>query len=97
MQDQTPAHLKIIKSGVVRVYDITSDGEERTISFDVKNEVFPIGWAFQEIDRAQYFYEALTDVETYNFKREEFLRYLKFHPKMAGEFYANTAVRFVTL
>lgn len=97
LQDQKPEHLQIIKTGVVRVYNITPEGEERTISFDVAGEMFPFGWVFGAIETTEYFYQAWTEVETYLLKRDEFLRYLKFHPKIAYEFYANTANRFTAL
>lgn len=94
LQDQEPSRANIIKSGVVRVYNITPEGDERTISFDTEDEIFPFAWVFGEIKKTQYFYQAWTDVEVYALRREDFLRYLKYHPKMVYELYANVAARF---
>lgn len=97
MQDEEPKNLYIIKSGVVRTYDIDSNGEEKTISFDNVKEIFPIGWAFEQIEKTQYFYRAFTDCEVYIVPREEFLKFLKLNPRMGYELYADVAGRFVNL
>ena len=97
LQNEDPGTVRIIKSGVVRVYDITAEGEERTVSFDVETEIIPIGWVLGKLEKAQYFYQALTDVEVYTLKRQDFLHYIKFHPKIAYEFYANLANRHMAL
>lgn len=94
LEGESPEHLHIIASGYVRVYNITQDGEEHTVSFDVPGEIFPIAWAFKEVPHTEYFYQALTDCEVRLIKRDDFLRYLKFHPKTALELYANTARRY---
>lgn len=96
-QGETPSTLRIIKKGVVRTYDIDTNGEEHTISFDNLREVFPIGWAFEKIEKTQYFYKAFTDCEIYLVSRQDFRRFLRLNPKMGYELYADMASRFVNL
>lgn len=95
--DEEPKHVYRIDSGIVRVYNITPEGEERTVSFDVSGEIFPIGWVLGKIDKTQYFYQALTDCKISLLDRNELIRYLRFHPKVAYMFYGSNADRYMSL
>ncbi|MCB9823302.1 Crp/Fnr family transcriptional regulator [Candidatus Nomurabacteria bacterium] len=97
MQGDELENIYIIKSGVVRVYDITAEGEERTVALDIEGEIFPIGLALGMIQKSQYFYQAQTDCEVYSIRKLDFLRYLRFHPKIAMSFYKDLAEDFVGL
>lgn len=65
VQGETPSCAYVVKRGAVKTYNLTSQGEEKPIAFDIKNEIFPIGWVFSKTARAQYYYEAFTDCELY--------------------------------
>ncbi len=75
-QDEVPTTTYVIKKGVVKTYNLTSDGEEKPISFDIKNEFFPIGWVFSKLQRCQYYYEAFTDCEVYCVPRDEYMAFI---------------------
>lgn len=96
-QDETPKHLYVIKTGIVKMYGIDKNGEERPVSFDGMSEIFPIGWVFDRIEKTQYFYQALNDCKIYHVPRIDFLRYLHLHPKMSYEMYSGLAGRFIDL
>lgn len=76
-QDQFPAHAYVVKEGVIKTYNITAEGEERPISFDITVEIFPAAWVFNKSRRTLYFYEAMTDAELYLIPREELQNFLK--------------------
>ena len=76
-QDEVPTTAYVIKTGVVKTYNLTTDGEEKPISFDVKGEAFPLGWIFSKLDRTQYFYGAFTDCELYCVPLDEYLGFIK--------------------
>ncbi len=80
VQEEIPRSGYIVKSGVVKTYNLTSQGEEKPISFDIKNEIIPLAWVFARVRFAQYFYEAFTDCELYTFSREKYMEFLKAHP-----------------
>lgn len=75
-QDIEPSCALVVKSGVVKMYNITSRGEEKPIGFTVKNGLFPLGWIFNRIHKAQYFYEALNDCEIYSIPKAELLDFI---------------------
>lgn len=81
VQDEIPATGYLIKKGVVKTYNLTSQGEEKPISFDIEGEVLPIAWVFSKLKVAQYFYEAFTDCDLYCISREEYISFLKNNPE----------------
>lgn len=81
VQEEIPRCGYIVKSGVVKTYNLTSQGEEKPISFDIENEIIPMAWVFGRARFAQYFYEAFTDCELYCFPREKYMEFLKANPE----------------
>ncbi len=81
-QGDRPEHAYVVRSGFVKVFNITAAGEERPVLFDLTYEVFPIGWVFGKIDHSYFFYEAFTDTELYMVPREDYIAYLKQNPDM---------------
>ena len=47
-QGEVPTYAFAIKKGVVKSFNITSDGEEKPIAFDMKNEFFLVDWFFSK-------------------------------------------------
>lgn len=76
LKNDTPMGVYIIESGLVKTYTINSDGDERLVSIDRKDESFPIGYAMGLIEKSQYFYEAFTKCSVRIVPREEFLKHL---------------------
>lgn len=79
-QDEVPSAAYSVKNGIVKTYNITTHGEEKPITFSLKHEMFPIGWIFFKLHRAQYFYEAFTDCELYIIPRSDYLKFLAKNP-----------------
>lgn len=93
MQDTVPHCVRIIKSGLVKTYNISSHGEERPISYDASGEIFPAGWIYEAIGTTKFFYEAFSDCEIYEIPKRDFLFYLRLHPKMGYEMFVALAKR----
>lgn len=77
LKGDRPEHLYIIESGLVKTYTITASGDERLVSIDRKGEDFPVGYAFDLVDKAQYFYEAFTRCTIRMIPREKYLEHLQ--------------------
>ncbi len=80
-QDIEPSCALVVKKGVVKTYNLTARGEEKPIGFAIKNELFPLGWVFNKIRKAQYYYEALSDCEVYSIPKQELVAYLRATPE----------------
>jgi CRP/FNR family transcriptional regulator len=77
VQGEVPKSAYIIKKGVVKTYNLTSQGEEKPISFDIRGEMFPVSWIFSKAKYSQYYYEAFTDCEVYAIPPQEYLELLQ--------------------
>ncbi|MDB5168339.1 MAG: CarD family transcriptional regulator [Candidatus Saccharibacteria bacterium] len=62
-QGEIPRTAFIIRRGLVRVYTITTSGEERTIALHGKGDIFPLPWIFGEVTNTLFYYEAMVDSE----------------------------------
>jgi CRP-like cAMP-binding protein len=79
-QGEAPRTSYVIKSGVVKVYNLNSNGDEKPVGFHTEDEIFPTPWTFYKAPSALYYYEALTDLELYHVPRDEYVQFLKGDP-----------------
>lgn len=79
-QGEAPRTAYVVKRGVMKVYNLNHNGDEKPVGFHSVDEVFPAPWAFYKAPSALYYYEALTDVELCHVPRDEYLAFLKSHP-----------------
>lgn len=82
-QDATPTGAFVVKSGIVKTYNITHSGEEIPIGFSSPNEFFPLGWVFGKISMSQYYYEALGDCKVYSVPVSDLVAFMKHEPDVA--------------
>lgn len=83
LQDTEPNHAFGIKEGIVKMYNLTADGEEKSILFNVADEVFPICWLFAKTKRTLYYYQAYTDCSVFVIEKGAFKEALLTQPKLA--------------
>lgn len=81
-QDTAPASCYFIKKGFVKTYLITAEGNEKPLSFESRNDIFPVDTIFGHSEKAKYFYEAYTDCDIYQIPREEYVQFMKDHPRI---------------
>ena len=65
VQGEVPECAYVVKSGIVKAYNLTLTGEEKPIGFDIVTEIFPIAWAFDKVNHGQFYYEAFTETLVY--------------------------------
>lgn len=94
-EGEVPACAYIVKKGVIKTYNLTSEGQEKPISFDIAMEMFPVGWVFGKLRRTQYFYEAFTDCSVYCVNRDELLAYIKNNPKLLYTYFDYFVSRYL--
>lgn len=94
-QGEIPPSLYIVKSGIVKLYNITDAGDERIVMFKLPGDIFPTTWTFSRANSAYYYYEAQTDGEMYVVPRDSFNQFLEKNPKaykiIAQHFLGNYA------
>lgn len=64
-QGEVPRVGYILKSGIIKEYDISKQGNEQTIWLINTYEVFPFPWIIGATTTASYYYETASDCELY--------------------------------
>jgi len=82
-QSQVPDKAYVIKSGIVKVCNFTANGEEKSLSFKVDNDIFPVCWIFDKTETALFYYQAHTDIELYVMSRDEITKRVETNPDFA--------------
>lgn len=96
VQGEIPECAYIIKAGIIKTYNLTSQGEEKPLTFDVPSEIFPVGWLYGHSKWAQYYYEAFTDCDLYCIPRSDFIDFIKSHPDEMFEHLDKMANRYIS-
>lgn len=73
------AHIFYIKSGFVRAYRISEQGEELTLAILKPHDLFPIAWGDNGVS-FECFLEAITPVSLWRVSRDQFMEFLSNHP-----------------
>ncbi len=86
--DETPDHIAYIKSGYVRQYVITKEGEEVTVNIFKPVFYFSLIFAMTETEN-KYYFEAITPVEMWKAPRADVLAFIHANPAVLFEITKN--------
>lgn len=62
-----------IKSGIVKIYNITNTGEEKIVGYESGSGLLPVEWVFGRTPVTLYYYDTFTDCEVYRITKDEVL------------------------
>ena len=82
-QGEVPRYAYVIKTGTIKTYNISPQGEEQIISLGSSSDILPEAWFLGEAAVAYYFYEAFTDSMVYTIPREELVQKVENNPELA--------------
>src|SRR4030067_2058893 len=77
--DDPPSGIFYLKSGFVRLYSISKDGQDITFNIFKPGSYFPMFWAIGNSPNSYYF-EAMTRIEVMKAPKEELIKFLKSNP-----------------
>lgn len=79
-QGEVPTHAYVVKTGAVRAYNISRQGDEKPVSFWRHSDILSCPWVFGQTSSTLYFYEAHTDCSVYYLRREELMGIIHENP-----------------
>lgn len=79
-QGEVPRTATYVQTGCVKVYNLSSAGEEQLVSFHTADEFLPTPWLFDYAPASIYFYEAFTACELIPVSKQGFLDLLVTDP-----------------
>lgn len=81
-QGEVPRGAFVVKSGVVKAYNLSTNGDEKPVAFYGPDSNFPGPWVYGKMANSTYYYEAFTpEVTVYMIERDEFVRFIKSRPQ----------------
>lgn len=91
--EESPTNIFYIKSGFVRSYSISEQGEELTLAILKSKDFFPLTCGINNAPN-NHFFEALTSLEVWRVPKEEFLNFVKQNPEVFYELTNDILSRF---
>lgn len=80
-QGEAPRSAYIVKSGVVKAYNISVNGDEKPVGFYTALDTFPGAWTYNKTPSAVYYYEAFSNqVSLYSVPRADYVAFIKNNP-----------------
>lgn len=76
-QGEIPRSASILLDGVVRVFSISSQGDEQIVTYHMPGEIFPSSYIFGKSTSTMFFYESIGPAEICLVPRLELLEYIK--------------------
>lgn len=82
-QGEAPRTAFVVKSGTVKAYNLSINGDEKPVAFYPVDNVFPAPWVYNKASSAMYYYEAFTpQVEVYAVDRDALVSVIKKTPEL---------------
>lgn len=91
--NDTPLSVFYIKSGYVRVYRISEQGEELTLTILKPNDFFPLTYGINTVVNP-YFLEAITPLTLWKAPQEQFIKFITTHADIYYELITRVLIRF---
>lgn len=91
--NDTPSSVFYIKSGYIKVFSITEDGEELTLTILKPRDFFPLTYGINKIMNS-YYLEAITPLEVWRAPQNEFITFLSTNPNIYYDLTTKILIRF---
>jgi CRP/FNR family cyclic AMP-dependent transcriptional regulator len=82
-QGEIPTMGFYVKEGIVKLYNITNQGEEKIVGYESAGGLLPIEWLFGRAQVALYYYDTFTDCEVIRVPKDELVDKLNTEPESA--------------
>lgn len=77
-QGEAPRCAFVVKSGIVKAYNLSVSGDEKPVAFYGTYSSFPGSWIYGKVPSAIYYYEAFTpEVTLYVVERDAYVNFIK--------------------
>lgn len=77
-QGEAPRSAFVVKSGIVKAYNLSVSGDEKPVAFYNTYSSFPGSWIYGKVPSAIYYYEAFTsEVTLYVVDREAYVNFIR--------------------
>lgn len=89
--DENPSSIYYIEKGLVRLYSISSSGQEITFNVFKPGSYLFMMWALSEVEN-RYFFETITEVKALRVSKEKVIEFLKTQPDLLYKLNKRTMI-----
>jgi len=75
-QGEIPRSALFVKSGVVKLYNISANGEEKIVGYEGEDAILPSEWLFSRSPVSLYYCDTFIDCEVASVPRDEVLEHI---------------------
>jgi CRP-like cAMP-binding protein len=86
-QGEIPRSVMVLENGLVKVYGITTGGDQRTVTLLSAGDIFPVECVFDRSRVSLYYYEALTDCTVLSLPKADFSAALENNPSLKDQIF----------
>ncbi|MEO7364271.1 MAG: Crp/Fnr family transcriptional regulator [Candidatus Saccharimonadales bacterium] len=80
-QGEAPRSAYVVRTGTVKAYNLSVNGDEKPVSFHSEGSIFPAAWVYGKVASAIYYYEAFTpEVTLYVVDRSDYVAFIREQP-----------------
>jgi CRP/FNR family transcriptional regulator len=94
-QGEIPTMGFYVKQGIVKLYNITNQGEEKIVGYESAGGLLPIEWLFSRAQVALYYYDTFTDCEVVRLPKDELIDKLNQNPDAARAFLDRSVAMYI--
>lgn len=94
-QGEVPQSMFFIKEGVVKLYNITAGGEEKTIGYEAAGGLLPIAWLFNRSSVSTYYYDTFTDSQLYAVPKADLLDFVAIRSDLPALLLDNVVTMYI--
>jgi CRP-like cAMP-binding protein len=94
-QGEIPSMGFYVKRGIVKLYNITNQGEEKIVGYESAGGLLPIEWLFSRAQVALYYYDTFTDCEVVRVPKDELIEKLNNTPEAARALLDRTVSMYI--
>ena len=94
-QGEVPTMGFFVKQGIVKLYNITNQGEEKIVGYESAGGLLPIEWLFSRAQVALYYYDTFTDCEVVRLPKDELIDKLNRNPDAARAFLDRSVAMYI--
>jgi CRP-like cAMP-binding protein len=82
-QGEIPRSVLYVQTGVVKLYNISSNGEEKIVGYEGHDALLPSEWLFKRSPVSLYYCDTFVDCEVCSIPRDELVEFINSHKDLA--------------
>ena len=94
-QGEVPSNVMLLRSGIIKVYGITADGDQPTVTLLTAGDIFPMSWVFGKSPICIYYFEAATECTVWAVDKADYEQTLSSNAELKDQILENYLAHYI--